>query len=60
MFSLGFESDADNLIGVGNDTNGNTDVFVDDRPGGNGGASGSSSSSNSGCFMATAASYGGS
>ena len=60
MFSLGFESDADNLIGVGNDTNGNTDVFVDDRPGGNEETSGSSSSSISGCFIATVASDGGS
>jgi Tol biopolymer transport system component len=57
---VAFQSDADNLIGVGNDTNGTTDVFVDDRPGGNEETSGSSSSSNSGCFMATAASYGGS
>ena len=58
--SVIFESDADNLIGVGNDTNGSTDVFVDDRPGGNEETSGSSSSSNSGCFIATAASDGGS
>jgi Tol biopolymer transport system component len=57
---VAFQSDADNLIGVGNDTNGSTDVFVDDRPGGNEETSGSSSSSISGCFIATVASDGGS
>jgi Tol biopolymer transport system component len=52
--SVTFESDATNLLGVGNDNNGVPDIFADDLQAGAGGG-GESSSGGGGCFIATAA-----
>jgi len=52
--SVTFQSDADNLVGVGNDNNGAPDIFADDLQAGAGGGGGSSSGGG-GCFIATAA-----
>jgi len=52
--SVTFESDATNLMGVGNDNNGVPDIFADDLQAGAGGG-GESSSGGGGCFIATAA-----
>jgi Tol biopolymer transport system component len=52
--SVTFESDADNLVGVGNDNNLAPDIFVDDLQAAAGGGGGSDSSGG-GCFIATAA-----
>ena len=46
-----FQSDANNLLGVGNDNNGAPDVFADDLQAGAGGGGGGGG----GCFIATAA-----
>jgi Tol biopolymer transport system component len=52
--SVIFQSDADNLLGVGNDNNMAPDIFVDDlQPAAGGG--GGSNSGGGGCFIATAA-----
>ena len=54
--SVIFESDADNLVGAGNDNNGATDIFADDlQAGAGGGGGGGSSSGGGGCFISTAA-----
>lgn len=51
---VAFQSDATNLMGVGNDNNGVPDIFADDLQAGAGGG-GESSSGGGGCFIATAA-----
>jgi Tol biopolymer transport system component len=54
--SVTFESDATNLVGVGNDNNGAPDIFVDDlQAAAGGGGGGGSSSGGGGCFISTAA-----
>jgi Tol biopolymer transport system component len=54
--SVIFESDATNLVGVGNDSNGVPDIFADDlQAAAGGGGGGGSSSGGGGCFIATAA-----
>ncbi len=54
--SVTFQSDADNLVGVGNDKNMAPDIFVDGlQTGAGGGGGGGSSSGGGGCFIATAA-----
>jgi len=54
--SVTFQSDADNLVGVGNDNNGAPDIFADDlQAGAGGGGGGGSGSGGGGCFIATAA-----
>ena len=52
--SVIFESDADNLVGAGNDNNGAPDIFADDLQAGAGQNEGDGNSSG-GCFIATAA-----
>lgn len=52
--SVTFESDATNLMGVGNDNNGVPDIFADDLQAGAGGG-GESSSGGGGCFISTVA-----
>ena len=53
---VAFESDATNLVGVGNDNNGAPDIFVDDlQAAAGGGGGGGSSSGGGGCFISTAA-----
>ena len=52
--SVTFESDATNLLGVGNDNNGAPDIFADDLQAGAGQNEGDGNSSG-GCFIATAA-----
>jgi Tol biopolymer transport system component len=54
--SVIFESDADNLLGVGNDNNVAPDIFADDLQTGAGGdESDGDGNSGSGCFISTAA-----
>jgi Tol biopolymer transport system component len=52
--SVTFQSDADDLVGAGNDNNGAPDIFADDLQAGAGQSEGDGNSS-SGCFIATAA-----
>jgi len=54
--SVTFESDADNLVGVGNDNNGAPDIFADDLQAGAGeDEGGGDGDGGSGCFISTAA-----
>ena len=52
---VAFESQADNLLGVGNDNNGAPDIFADDLQAGTGENDGGGGSGGVGCFIATAA-----
>jgi Tol biopolymer transport system component len=52
--SVIFESDATNLLGVGNDNNGAPDIFADDLQAG-AGQNEANGNSSGGCFIATAA-----
>ena len=53
---VAFVSNATNLVGVGNDSNGVPDIFADDlQAAAGGGGGGGSSSGGGGCFIATAA-----